>query len=124
MRLIALALLSLALASCATQGPLSTSSPANREEMPVASPECLAANLRPVDPMPASMVPDEVLRKAQSGWVVVRYDLVAGRLRNAVVAASEPPGLYDAYVLRHASTHTDPTGATVRACIMTTHIKF
>lgn len=123
MRPLALTCLSLLLASCATQGP-SSSSPAAREDLLKASPECQAANLRPVDPMPVSMVPDEVLRQARSGWVVVRYDLAGGRLRNAVVVASEPAGLYDAYVLRHASAHVDPTGATVRGCIMTTHIRF
>lgn len=123
MRPLALTCLCLLLASCATQGP-APSSPAERAALTTASPECQAARLRPVEPMPASMVPDEVLRRAQSGFVVVRYDLVGGRLRNAVVVDSQPAGLYDAYVLRHAATHTDPTGATVRGCIMTTQIKF
>jgi hypothetical protein len=74
--------------------------------------------------MPVSMVPEDVLRKAQSGWVAVRYDVVAGKAANLVVVASEPPGLYDSYVLRHAGAYTEPTGATVRGCIMTTNIKF
>jgi hypothetical protein len=74
--------------------------------------------------MPASLIPDEVLRKAQSGHVAVRYDVVGGRARNATVIASSPPGLYDAYVLRHVSAYTEPSGATVSGCITTTHIKF
>jgi hypothetical protein len=54
----------------------------------------------------------------------VRYDVIGGKAANAVVVASEPPGLYDAYALRHANAYTEPTGATVRGCIMTTNIKF
>lgn len=124
MRLLALIPCCLALASCATQ-PAATSPSAGPHGAAIAvSPECLAARLRPADPMPVSMVPEEVLRKAQSGWVAVRYDVVAGKAANAVVVASEPRGLYDAYVLRHASLYTEPTGATVRGCIMTTNIKF
>ncbi len=88
------------------------------------SPECLAARLRPADPLPASAIPDEVLRKAQSGWVAVSYDVVAGRAQNVRVVASQPPGLYDPYVLRHASAYTEPSGATVRGCILTTNIRF
>lgn len=123
MRLLALITCCLALASCAT--PPSSSSASGPGGAAIAvSPECQAAQLRPADPMPVNLVPDEVLRQARSGWVAVRYDVVSGRASNAVVVASEPPGLYDAYVLRHARAYTEPTGATVRGCIMTTHIKF
>jgi hypothetical protein len=117
MRLPALISCCLALVACATQNPSSAPGGSPAAALKV-SPECQAARLRPADPMPVSMVPDEVLRKAQSGWVAVRYDVVGGK------AASEPPGLYDAYVLRHASAYTEPTGATVRGCIMTTNIRF
>lgn len=88
------------------------------------SPECKAAALRPADAMPVALIPDEVLRKAVSGWVAVRYDVLGGKAANATVVASQPPGLYDAYALRHAQAYTEPTGATVRGCIMTTNIKF
>jgi hypothetical protein len=123
MRLLALIPCCLALASCATQPSPSPSAGPQGAAIAV-SPECLAAKLRPADPMPVSMVPEDVLRKAQSGWVAVRYDVVKGKATNAVVVSSEPPGLYDTYVLRHASAYTEPTGATVRGCIMTTNIKF
>lgn len=123
MRLLALIPCCLALASCATQ-PSSSPSAGPHGAAIAVSPECLAAKLRPADPMQVSMVPEDVLRKAQSGWVAVRYDVVNGKATNAVVVSSEPPGLYDAYVLRHASAYTEPTGATVRGCIMTTNIKF
>ena len=113
-----LALVALMLASCATPVPSTLA------EVPQASPECLAAKLRPAAPMPASAIPDDVLRKAQSGWVAVSYDVVAGKAENIKVVASNPPGLYDPYVLRHASSYTDPTGATARGCVMTTNIKF
>jgi len=123
MRTLTVVALTLALAACAT--PIPSTSPAGAgAAMPQVSPECLAARLRPADAMPASMIPDEVLRQARSGWVAVRYDVVDGRARNATVVASDPPGLYDAYVLRHARAYTEPTGATVRGCIMTTHVKF
>lgn len=123
MRTLTPAFLALVLASCATQAPPPSPGGA-AAAVPAVSPECLAAKLRPADPMPASMIPDEVLRQARSGWVAVRYDVVDGKARNAVVVASDPPGLYDAYVLRHARAYTEPTGATVRGCIMTTHVKF
>jgi hypothetical protein len=116
-------LLCLVLASCATPPATTPGASADPTQLK-ASPECLAANLREADPMPAGMVPQDVLRKAQSGWVTVRYDVVGGKARNAVVVSSQPPGLYDAYVLRHAGAYTEPTGATVRGCIMTTHIRF
>jgi hypothetical protein len=88
------------------------------------SAECLAARLKPAEPMPIAAIPDDVLRKAQSGWVAVRYDLVSGRTRNPVVVSSSPPGLYDSYVLRYVNAYVEPTGATVPGCIMTTNIKF
>ncbi len=74
--------------------------------------------------MPVGSIPDEVLRQARSGWVAVRYDVVSGKAQNVVVVSSEPPGLYDTYVVRHASRYTEPTGVTVRGCIATTNIKF
>lgn len=88
------------------------------------SPECLAAKLRPAEALPIRLIPDDVLRKAQSGWVAVRYDVVGGKAANATVVASEPPGLYDSYALAHARAYTEPTGANVRGCLMTTNIKF
>jgi hypothetical protein len=75
-------------------------------------------------PLPVSLIPESVLRKALSGWVTVRYDVVAGKAKNAVVVASEPVGLYDAYALRHANAYTEPTGATISGCVMHTSIKF
>jgi hypothetical protein len=119
MRSFILASTGFLLVSCASQVPPST--PA---AVPQVSPECLAAKLRAVDPLPASAIPDEILRKAQSGWVAVSYDVVAGKAQNVKVAASNPPGLYDAYVLRHTGNYTEPSGATVRGCISTTNIKF
>ncbi len=74
--------------------------------------------------MPVGMVPDEVLRKAQSGSVSVRYDVLKGQARHAMVVASNPAGLYDDYVLRHVNAYTEPTGASVKGCVMTTEIKF
>lgn len=110
----------------APSGAAATAAPAaaGQDKQIQMSPECLAANLRPADALPVGLIPDDVLRKAQSGWVSVRYDVVAGKARNAVVVASEPPGLYDIYALKHANAYTEPTGANVRGCIMTTNIKF
>ncbi len=112
----------LLLTACASPGP-GPAAPGAAQALQV-SPECQAARLKPADPMPVSAIPDDVLRKAQSGYVAVRYDVVAGKARNPVVVASEPAGLYDAYVLRHAAAYSEPTGATVRGCIMTTNIRF
>lgn len=36
----------------------------------------------------------------REGWVVVRYDIAAGRPRHPVVAAASPPGLFDAEALQ------------------------
>jgi hypothetical protein len=108
----------LLLVSCASQAPKTSSA------VPQISPECLAAKLKAVDPLPASAIPDEVLRKAQSGWVAVSYDVVNGKAQNVKVVASNPPGLYDSYVLRHTSNYAEPSGATVRGCISTQNIKF
>lgn len=123
MRTISLLAGCLGLASCVSQmsGAPASGAPA---AVPQMSPECLAAKLRPADPMPVGAIPDEVLRKAQSGWVAVSYDVVAGKAQNTKVVASSPVGLYDPYVLRYASSYTEPTGATVRGCVITTNIKF
>lgn len=112
-------LLPLLVAACSSPAPMSGSAGA-----PQSSPECQAARLRPVDAMPVSFIPDDVLRKAQSGWVAVRFDVAAGKAKNATVIGSNPPGLYDAYVLRHVSAYAEPSGATVSGCITTTTIKF
>jgi len=114
----------LLLAACATPGSQAPTPTSVDAALLQVSPECKAANLRPADAMPVTLIPDDVLRKAQSGWVAVRYDVVAGKAANATVVASQPPGLYDAYALRHAQAYTEPRGATVRGCIMTTNIKF
>src|SRR5688572_16191284 len=118
MRSIVLVLAGLLLASCASQAPTTVSA------VPQISPECQAAKLKPVDPLPITAIPDEVLRKAQSGRVAVSYDVISGRAQNLKVAGSNPPDLYDSYVLRHTGNYTEPTGATVRGCIATTNIKF
>lgn len=110
-------------ASCASSPPPTTAG-ANAAAALQPSPECETARLRAPEPLPVTSIPEEVLRKARSGWVAVRYDVVAGKARNVTVVSSEPPGLYDAYVVRHASGYTEPTGATVRGCIATTNIKF
>lgn len=121
MRLTLPLLTALLLAACASSPPPPATAEAALLQV---SPECQSARLRPADAMPVSLIPDEVLRKAQSGWVAVRYDVVAGKAANATVVASQPPGFYDDYALRHARAYTEPTGATVRGCIMTTNIKF
>ena len=118
MRSSIFAVAGLLLASCASQAPNTSSA------VPQSSPECLAAKLRAADPLPASAIPDEILRKAQSGWVAVSYDVIAGKSQNLKVVASNPPGLYDSYVLRHVSNYTEPSGATTRGCLVTTNIKF
>jgi hypothetical protein len=69
-------------------------------------------------------IPEAVLKKAQSGSVALRYDVVAGAAQNVVVVASSPPGLYDAAALQHAARYREPTGTTVRGCVMTIDIKF
>lgn len=115
-----------AFASCSTLAPTApeASAAVRDDSLRQISAECLAAKLVAPASMPVGMIPDGVLRKAQSGSVSVRYDVVSGKARNAVVVASSPPGLYDAYVLRHVDAYTEPTGATVRGCVMTTDIKF
>jgi hypothetical protein len=91
---------------------------------PQSSAECLAASLKPSEPFTASLIPDAVLRKAQSGSVAMQYDVVNGRAQNVTVIASNPPGLYDSYAVQHANRYREPSGKTVRGCIMTIDIKF
>lgn len=117
MRLSLTAAACLALAACASSPPMSSASLRP-------SPECEAARLKPPEPLAAGSIPDDVLRQARSGWVAVRYDVVGGKARNVAVVASDPPGLYDPYVLRHASAYVEPSGATVVGCLATTTIRF
>lgn len=125
MRCLALLFASLALASCATDPTGRTGAAAAPGAPAVASsPECLAANLKPSEPLPVSAIPEAVLKKAQNGFVAIRYDVVAGRAQNVAVASSNPPGLYDSYALQHASRYRDPGGKTVAGCVMTFDIKF
>jgi hypothetical protein len=133
----AAALLAAVLAGCAAPGgPDATPVPAGgtgpfpaslaqaRATFPPESPECLSPKIRKPEPMPVSMIPDEVLKQARSGWAAVRYDLVNGRVTNLVLFASNPPGLYDRYALAHAARYVDSSGATAKGCYMTVEIKF
>lgn len=114
----------IALASCAQQQQPSPVAPGSAMDAQQMSPECRAARLKPVDPMPVSTIPEAILRKAQSGWVAVNYDVIDGKARNLRVVSSNPPGLYDAFVLRHVAAYAEPSGATVRGCLTTTNIRF
>ena len=112
------------IAACANVSPSPGSMPNASADLLKASAECAAAKLKSATALPASAIPDDILRKAQSGWVSIRYDVIAGKAQNLKVVSSSPPGLYDAFVLRHASTYAEPTGSTVRGCVMTVNIKF
>ena len=118
--------LSLALTACAipTDHRLAQPGAAAPPARPQSSAECLAAKIKPGEPFPASAIPDEVLRKQQSGWVALRFDLVAGKTQNVVVVSSNPTGVYDSYALQHAIKFRDPAGTTVRGCVMTIDVKF
>lgn len=126
-RMTAPALLSLCLAliSCATS---TNEKPASLLEAqgtpPQSSAECLAQNLQPGDPFPASAIPESALSKRQSGWVAIRYDVLAGAAQNLAVVASTPAGLYDAAAMQHAARYRDPKGSTVRGCVITIEVKF
>jgi hypothetical protein len=135
----ALLLVSMALASCATttgtntnNGTTAVASPPDkylpldesRASLPTSSPECVAQKLKSGEPFPASAIPEAALSKKQSGWVAMRYDVVAGTAQNIKVVTSRPAGLYDAAALQHAAKYKDPTGSTVRGCVMTIEVKF
>jgi hypothetical protein len=108
-------------APAAAEGPTLAQA---RAGLPPESPECLSPKIRKPDPLPASAIPEAVLRQARSGWTVLRYDLVAGRVSNLTVAASHPAGLYDPYALAHASRYADSSKASAKGCYMTVEIKF
>jgi hypothetical protein len=127
----------LTLAACAAG--TSTTAPANPPAMaadkyvslaesgallPLSSSECLAQKLKSGEPFPASAVPEVALSKKQSGWVAMRYDVIAGVAQNIKVVTSRPAGIYDAAALQHAAKYRDPTGSTVRGCVMTIEVKF
>jgi hypothetical protein len=95
-----------------------------RPTLAQSSAECLAQNLKPGDPFPASAIPEPALKNRQSGWVAMRYDVVAGAAQNITVVDSRPAGVYDAAALQHAARYRDPTRSTVRGCIMTIEVKF
>ena len=120
-----LTLLPVALASCASPksepyAPLADV----RATLPQSSPECLAQKLKASEPFPASSIPESALKTQQSGWVAMRYDVVSGKAQNIVVVESRPSGVYDAAALTHAAKYVDPSGSTVRGCIMTIEVKF
>lgn len=117
------------LASCATStaerpASLGVSLEEARAKLPQSSAECLAQNLKAGDPFPASAIPEAALSNRQSGWVAMRYDVVAGTAQNIAVVSSTPSGLYDAAAVQHAAKYRDPKGSTVRGCIMTIEVKF
>ena len=133
----ALLSLCIVLASCATgTGPSSsTSSSSNtnqtyvpleeaRATLPQSSAECLAQKLKAGDPFPESAIPASALSNKQSGWVAMRYDVIAGAAQNIAVVESRPAGVYDAAAVQHAARYRDPRGSTVRGCIMTIEVKF
>ena len=125
MKTAALLSLCIALASCATSTSEMNNSPsASGANQALSSAECLAANLKPSDPVPPSAIPEAILKRAQSGSVAMRYDVVAGKAQNVSVVASNPPGLYDSYALLHANRYREPSGKTVSGCVMTIDIKF
>ncbi len=95
-----------------------------RASLPASSAECLAQKLKAGEPFPASAIPEAAMSKKQSGWVAMRYDVVAGAAQNIKVVTSRPAGLYDAAALQHAAKYKDPTGSTVRGCVMTIEVKF
>lgn len=88
------------------------------------SAECLAANLAPVEPFPTSAIPQAAMSQRQSGWVAVRYDVVAGAAQNLVVVGSNPAGLYDAAAMEHVARFRDPGRKTVGGCVTTIDVKF
>lgn len=115
------------LAACATPQPATPpvrSLEDARASLPQSSPECLAAKLKPSEPFTAAAIPPEVLKRAQNGWVAIRYDVIAGKAQNLAVVGSQPAGLYDAAALAHAARYREPAGTTVRGCIMTIDIRF
>ena len=125
----------LLLAACATapDSPAPSRVPAStayitldeaRPALPQSSPECLAQNLKAGDPFPASAIPEQALKNRQSGWVAMRYDVVAGVAQNITVVDSRPAGVYEAAALQHAARYRDPARSTVRGCIMTIEVKF
>ena len=115
----------LCLAACATK-PVDNAVPPQDKQtsLPYSSPECLAAKLMPGDPFPSSAIPEAALNKRQSGWVAIRYDVVAGAAQNLVVVSSNPPGLYDAAAMQHAAQYRDAAKATVRGCVTMIEVKF
>ena len=116
---------SLLLAACASSPTGSGSTtPVSKTNVPFSSPECLAAKLRQGEPFPASAIPASALANRQSGWVAIRYDVIDGRAQNLAVVGSNPPGLYDAAALQHASTYRDSTKSAVRGCVTTIEVTF
>lgn len=92
--------------------------------LPHSSAECLASKIKPSDPFPASAIPETAMARRQSGWVAIRYDVIAGAAQNLVVVASSPAGLYDTAALQHAARYRDPGKATVRGCVMIIDVRF
>ncbi|MBI3366959.1 MAG: hypothetical protein HY021_00435 [Burkholderiales bacterium] len=114
----------LALAACATQPDRGTAAPDAAGGMRYSSAECLAAKLAPVDPFPASAIPQAAMNNRQSGWVAIRYDVVAGVAQNLVVVGSHPAGLYDEAAMQHVARFRDPAMTFVRGCVTTIDVKF
>lgn len=124
----------LALAACATDpggsrsgpgaGPAGAGGGDAASNLLYSSPECLARQLKPGDPFPASAIPPAAMAARQSGMVAIRYDVVDGVPQNLAIVASQPPGLYDAAALQHAGRYRDATRTTVKGCVMTIDVRF
>ncbi len=113
------------LAACAGPSGMADGSDGRaRAAVPPSSPECLASKIKPVDPFPASALPADLLAKARTGLVALRYDVIDGLPKNIDVVSSTPPGFYDDAARRYLATYRDPKGGTARGCVMTVDIKF
>jgi len=121
----------MAIASCATQAPQTPQTPQSpapvsdsKSAVPFSSAQCLAAKLAQGEAFPASAIPQAALANKQSGWVAIRYDVVAGSAQNLAVVGSNPAGLYDQAAMQHAAKYQTSPGVNVRGCVTTIEVKF
>jgi outer membrane biosynthesis protein TonB len=116
------------LAACATEpapAPVNHPLAPTRAVDPAqSSDECRAAKPQPLAPRRAIALPADLLRQGRNGQVAVRYDIQGGQVRHAQVLTSEPAGLYDALVLRHAEETRFEAGVSVKGCLLTATFRF
>jgi TonB family protein len=105
-------LLSLLLSACASKSKPPPESILKYNQ--TMSAECRSLGLPTVGSFPT--YPAAAARVVQEGWVILGYDVEAGRLADVRVIGSSPPGMFDQAVIDSVATQFYASGTSAKAC--------